>query len=161
LLRLIILFAAIQTFFGLSKLPAYSTVVLKGDANTLGQLIGSAGAGALAGIIIVLPFVQRIKRACIAIGCALIWAGSWYIAFSFSTSLSLSMVCQFMASLGAANILTLSTPLAQELTPVHLHARIISTFLMIILGLQPVANGSIVTKERINQQMGAWATNNI
>ncbi len=143
LLRLIILFAAIQTFFGLSilqLLPAYSTVVLKGDASTLGQLIGSAGAGALAGIVIVLPFVQRIKRACMAIGCALVWAGSWYIAFSFSTSLSVSMICQFMASLGAANVLTLSIALAQELTPVHMRARIISTFLMIILGLQPVAS---------------------
>jgi MFS family permease len=64
LLRLIILFAAIQTFFGMSiiqLLPAYSTVVLHGNARTLGELIGSAGAGALAGIVIVLPFVQRIK----------------------------------------------------------------------------------------------------
>jgi MFS family permease len=159
LLRLIILFAAIQTFFGLSilqLLPAYSTVVLKGDASTLGQLIGSAGAGALAGIIIVLPFVQKIKRSCMAIGGAVIWAGCWYIAFSFSTSLSLSMVCQFMASLGAANVLTLSIGLAQELTPAHMRARIISTFLMIILGLQPVASylvGRIADMIGINKIM--------
>jgi MFS family permease len=143
LLRLIILFAAIQTFFGMSivqLLPAYSTVVLNGNANTLGQLIGSAGAGALVGIVIVLPFVQRIKRSCIAIGGALIWAGSWYIIFSFSRTLPLAMVCQFMASLGAANVLTLSIGLAQELTPVHMRARILSTFMMIIFGLQPVAS---------------------
>ncbi|TMI94114.1 MAG: MFS transporter [Bacteroidetes bacterium] len=143
LLRLIILFAAIQTFFGLSiiqLLPAYSTLVLSGDASTLGKLIGSAGAGALAGIVIVLPFVQRIKRSCVAIGGAVIWAGCWYLALSFSSNLSLSMTCQFMASLGAANVLTLSAGLAQELTPVHLRARIISTFLMIILGLQPFAS---------------------
>ena len=143
LLRLIILFAAIQTFFGFSivqLLPAYSTVVLKGNANTLGQLIGSAGAGALVGIVIVLPFVQRIKRSCIAIGSAVIWAGIWYILFSFSRTLPLAMICQFMASLGAANVLTLSIGLAQELTPAHIRARIISTFMMIIFGLQPVAS---------------------
>jgi len=143
LLRLIILFAAIQTFFGMSiiqLLPAYSTVVLHGNARTLGELIGSAGAGALAGIVIVLPFVQRIKRSCIAIGGAVMWAGCWYIIFSFSTSLSLSIVCQFMASLGAANVLTLSAGLAQELTPTHMRARIISTFFMIIFGLQPIAS---------------------
>jgi len=143
MLRLIILFAAIQTFFGMSilqLLPAYSTIVLKGNANTLGQLIGSAGAGALVGIVIVLPFVKQIKKSCIAIGGALIWAGAWYIVFSFSTSLPLSMVCQFMASLGAANVLTLSIGLAQELTPAHMRARIISTFMMIIFGLQPVAS---------------------
>src|SRR5258705_956494 len=143
LLRLIILFAAIQTFLGFSivqLLPAYSTVVLKGNANTLGQLIGSAGAGALVGIVIVLPFVQRIKRSCIAIGSAVIWAGAWYILFSFSRTLPLAMVCQFMASLGAANVLTLAAGLAQELTPSHMRARIVSTFMMIIFGLQPVAS---------------------
>ena len=70
----------------------------------------------------------------------MIWAGCWYLALSFSSNLSLSMTCQFMASLGAANVLTLSAGLAQELTPVHLRARIISTFLMIILGLQPFAS---------------------
>jgi hypothetical protein len=45
-----------------------------------------------------------------------------------------------MASLGAANVLTLSIGLAQELTPAHMRARIISTFMMIIFGLQPVAS---------------------
>src|SRR5271169_5008113 len=50
------------------------------------------------------------------------------------------MVCQVMASLGASNVLTLSLGLAQELTPVPIRARIVSTFMMIIYGLQPVAS---------------------
>ena len=143
LLRLIILFGAIQAFFGMSivqLLPAFSSVILKGNAKTLGQLYGAAGAGALVGIVIVLPFVQKIKRSCIAIGSAVIWAGCWYILFSFCSSLSLAMLCQFMASLGASNVLTLSLGLSQELTPVHLRARIVSTFMMIIYGLQPIAS---------------------
>jgi MFS family permease len=143
LLRLIILFAAIQAFFGMSivqLLPAFSSVILKGNAKTLGQLYGAAGAGALVGIIIVLPFVQKIKRSCIAIGGAVIWAGCWYILFSFCSSLALAMLCQFMASLGASNVLTLSLGLAQELTPVPIRARIVSTFMMIIYGLQPIAS---------------------
>jgi hypothetical protein len=37
-------------------------------------------------------------------------------------------------------VLTLSLGLAQELTPVHIRARIVSTFMMIIYGLQPVAS---------------------
>ena len=143
LLRFIILFGAIQTFFGMSivqLLPAFSSVILKGNAKTLGQLYGAAGAGALAGIVIVLPFVQKIKRSCLAIGGAVIWAGCWYILFSFCSSLPLAMVCQFMASLGASNVFTLSLGLAQELTPVYIRARIVSTFMMIIYGLQPVAS---------------------
>ena len=142
LLRLIILFGMIQAFFGMSivqLLPAFSTVVLKGDASTLGALIGSAGAGALVGIVIVLPFVQRIKRTCIAIGGGVIWAGAWYFLFSFTKNQSLAMLCQFMASLGAANVVTLSIGLAQELAPVAMRARIVSSFMMIIFGLQPAA----------------------
>ena len=143
LLRLIVLFGAIQAFFGMSivqLLPAFSSVILKGNAKTLGQLYGAAGAGALVGIVIVLPFIQKIKRSCMAIGGAVIWAGCWYILFSFCSSLTLAMVCQFMASLGASNVLTLSLGLAQELTPVDMRARIVSTLMMIIYGLQPVAS---------------------
>jgi hypothetical protein len=121
-------------------LPAFSTEVLNGNASTLGALIGSAGAGALVGIVIILPFFQRIKRSCVAIGSAVIWAGLWYIMFSFVRSQPLAMLCQFMASLGAANVLTLSIGLAQELTPPNMRARIVSTFMMIIFGLQPVAS---------------------
>jgi MFS family permease len=143
LLRLILLFASIQAFFGgsiVQLLPAVSTLILKGNSATLGALVGAAGAGALAGTLFVLPFVQRIKRSCIAIGGAVVWSGIWYIIFSFSKNLHISMLCQFMASLGAANVLTLSIGLAQELTPVNMRARIISAFMMIIFGLQPIAS---------------------
>ncbi|HTS44331.1 MAG TPA: MFS transporter [Puia sp.] len=142
-LRLIILFAAIQTFFGMSivqLLPAFSTIELKGDASTLGRLVGAAGGGALFGVLFVLPFVQRIKKSCLAIGGAVIWAGTWYILFSFSKSLPLAMACQFMASMGATQVFTLSMGLAQEMTPLELRARILSTFMMIIYGLQPFAS---------------------
>jgi MFS family permease len=141
-------FAAVQAFFGLSTiqlLPAVATLILKGDANTLGKLLGAAGAGALVGIVLVMPFIERIKRPCLAIGGALIWSGIWYILFSRSHNLYLSMFCQFMTSLGAANVVTLSIGLAQELTPPGMRARIVSTFLMIIFGLQPVASYLIGT----------------
>ena len=143
LLRLILLFGAIQAFFGMSVvqlLPAFSSLILKGDARTLGRLYGAAGAGSLVGIVIILPFVQKISRSCVAIGGAIIWSGCWYVLFSFCSSLPLAMTCQFMSSLGASNVLTLSLGLAQELTPVQLRARIVSTFMMFIFGLQPLAS---------------------
>jgi hypothetical protein len=45
-----------------------------------------------------------------------------------------------MASLGAANVITMSLGLAQELTPIAMRARILSTLMMIIFGLQPAAS---------------------
>jgi MFS family permease len=143
LLRLIILFGAIQAFLGLSVvqlLPAIASKTLKGNANTLGSLIGAAGAGAFVGTVFVLPFVSRIKKPCIAIGGAVIWAGAWYCILSFCRLLPFCMLCQFMASLGAANVFTLSIGLAQELTPAKMRASIISAFMMIVFGLQPLAS---------------------
>jgi MFS family permease len=81
-----------------------------------------------------------MKLPCIAIGGALIWSGAWYVAFSFTHTLWVAMVCQCMTSLGAANVVTLSIGLAQEMTPPGMRARIVSVFLMIIFGLQPVAS---------------------
>lgn len=60
--------------------------------------------------------------------------------FTFSRTLPVAMTCQFMASLGAVNVLTLSIGLAQELTPVDMRARILSAFMMVVLGLQPIAS---------------------
>ncbi len=143
LLRLIMLFGAIQAFFGMSSvqlLPAIASKILKGDASTLGSLVGAAGAGAFVGTVFVLPFLSRLKKPCIVIGSAVIWAGCWYGLFSFSDSLALSMFCQFMASAGAANVLTLSMGLAQDLTPPNMRASILSTYLMIVFGLQPLAS---------------------
>ena len=143
LLRLVILFSAILTFFGLSivqMMPAIASLMLNGNAQTLGYLLGAAGAGALTGTLFVVPFTQRIKRSCLAIGGSLIWSGCWYITFSFSRNIPFSMLCQFMASLGAANVLTLTSGLAQVLAPPHMRARIVSTILMISFGLQPLAS---------------------
>ena len=155
-LRLIVVFAGVQAFFGLSTiqlLPAISSVVLNGGANTLGRLLGAAGAGALIGILVVLPFLQRIKRSCVAIGGALIWSGAWYVAFAFTHTLWAATVCQCMTSLGAANVVTLAIGLAQEMTPAGMRARILSVFLMIIFGLQPVASYLIgVGADRIGLQ---------
>ncbi|WP_431214173.1 MFS transporter [Puia sp. P3] len=126
-------------------LPAVASDILKGNAATLGRLLGAAGAGALVGIVFVMPFVERIKRPCMAIGGALMWSGVWYILFSRSNNFYLTLACQFMTSLGAANVVTLSIGLSQELTPPGMRARIVSTFLMIIFGLQPVASWLIGT----------------
>jgi len=148
LLKLIMVFAATQAFFGLSTiqlLPAVASDILKGNAATLGKLLGAAGAGALIGIVFVMPFVERIKRPCMAIGGALMWSGVWYILFSRSNNFYFTLACQFMTSLGAANVVTLSIGLSQELTPPGMRARIVSTFLMIIFGLQPVASWLIGT----------------
>lgn len=143
LLLLIILITATQTFFGLSTvqlLPAVVSIILKGNASSLGLILGAAGAGALCGTLFVVPFTQRIAKKCVVLVIAVMWAGAWYIVLSLSHNLALSMLSQFMASLGASNVLVIGNGTLQLVAPEHMRARILSTFIMISLGLQPIAS---------------------
>lgn len=143
LLLLIILITATQTFFGMSTvqlLPAVVSLVLKGNASTLGLILGAAGAGALFGTLFVVPFTQRASKPCVILTFAVMWAGLWYIVLAFSHILALSMISQFMASLGASNVLVIGNGMLQLLAPENMRASILSTFIMISLGLQPIAS---------------------
>lgn len=142
-LRLIILFTIIQTFFGFSIiqiLPDLSTTILKGNAGTLGSLLGAAGAGALVGTLLFVPFVQRIKHSALAIGGGIVWGGLAYMLLALSHNLGLSLFFLFLTGIGGAVAFTLSLGLMQKLAPENMRARLLSALLMISFGLQPIAS---------------------
>jgi MFS family permease len=142
MMRDLILFTMFVTFFGFSivqLLPAVASRLLHGDASTLGLLMGSSGAGALVGTLLLVPLLQKIKHSGYAIGGAIIWSGFCYFLFSFSTSIHISMLFQFAASMGASIVFTMSNGLLQMLAPHAMRARILSTWLMISFGAQPIA----------------------
>jgi MFS family permease len=139
----LILFAFLITFFGLpilNILPSVVTTVLGGDAQALGLLLSASGVGALVGTLIVVPLVQPIRRTGVVIGLAVIWTGSWFFFFSFSTWLPLSMLFLFMVSMTVPVVLATANGLLQTLAPPTMRARLLSTYLTVIFGIQPVAS---------------------
>jgi MFS family permease len=138
----LILFATLVTFFGISLLsffPALAADVLQGNAQTLGVLLASSGAGAFLGATIVAPLAQTAHRIGRVLGLAVIWVGAWWIAVSLSRSVPVSMLCIFLVSLAMPTVMTTVNGLLQVLAPPRMRGRLLSAYLIVSFGIQPLA----------------------
>jgi len=138
----LILFATLVTFFGISLLsffPALAADVLQGDAQTLGILLASSGAGAFIGATIVAPLAQTARRIGRTLGLAVIWVGGWWIAVSFSRTLPLTMLCVFLVSLAMPTVMTTVNGLLQVMAPPKMRGRLLSAYILVSFGIQPLA----------------------
>jgi MFS family permease len=128
----------------LSQLPAVAAQVLGATTEeTLavynGALNAASGAGALFGVVIVVPLAQAQKRSGLVMGLACVWMGVWLLMFSVSTVLPLSIFCLFLGSIGAPTVMTMCLGLTQVMSPDAMRARVLSLFTMLSFGLQPIA----------------------
>ncbi|HZQ06216.1 MAG TPA: MFS transporter [Anaerolineae bacterium] len=138
----ILFLVALVTFFGLSNLslmPAFASTVLGGDAQTLGWLLAASGAGALISVIFVIPFVQAARRTGVVIAVCAIWMGFWIMALAEMRALPLAIATIFLLSLGAPAVIATSLGLAQHMAPPDMRARVVSLFIMVSFGMQPIA----------------------
>jgi MFS family permease len=138
----LILFAVFITFFGISLFgffPALAADVLNGDAQTLGLLLASSGLGALLGATIVAPLAQTARRIGRVLGLAALWVGVGWIAVSLSRVLPLTMLCIFLLSLGTPVVMTTVNGLLQVLAPPKMRGRLLSAYIIVSFGIQPLA----------------------
>lgn len=139
----LMLFTAVATLFGMANMqimPAFATDVLHGGPEVLGLLMGASGAGALTSALLVVPLVQRIRLTGWMLTGVLAWIGSWFIIFSLSTWFSLSLAGMYFTGMGLPIIMTTCNGLLQSLAPPNMRARLISTWIMIGFGMQPLAS---------------------
>lgn len=136
----LLLISACVPFFSLGAvglIPAIVTDYLGGGPRTLGWVEGAAGAGALAGSLLVVPAVQQIRRAGWVVIGALIWVGAWLAALACSGWTWLWVIGMFLGSAGVPVVMTTSTGLLQVLAPPDMKARLISIWMMLSFGMQP------------------------
>ncbi len=142
------IFALFVVFFVLSivlsQLPAVAAQVLGAvDEDQLalynGALNAASGAGALFGVVLVVPLAQAQKRSGWVMGLGCLWMGFWFLMFSMSTILPLSVICLFLGSIGAPTVMTMCLGLTQLMSPDAMRARMLSLFTMLSFGLQPFA----------------------
>lgn len=128
-------------FWGLlnNVIPSIASKILNGNAETLGAILGASGAGALVSIVIIVPLAQAARYGGRVLTASALWLGVWLILFSFSREVPLSMLCMFMASMGAPIIFTMALGLIQLMAPADMRARLLSLFTMISFGMQPIA----------------------
>jgi MFS family permease len=138
----LIVLATLVTFFGISLLsffPALAADVLQGDAQTLGILMASSGAGAFIGAIIVAPLAQTTRRIGRTLELAVLWVGLWWIAVSFSHALPVAMACIFLVSIAMPTVMTTVNGLLQVMAPPKMRGRLLSAFIIVSFGIQPIA----------------------
>lgn len=137
------LFAVLLTFFVFSiimnVLPAVASKLLSGDAETLGTLMASSGAGALIAVLFVVPLTQALKRVGLVMTAAVFWLSIWLSVFAQSRSLPLSMLALFFGSMGAPTVMTMAMGLIQSMSPPEMRGRLASLFTTITFGMQPLA----------------------
>ena len=139
----IILFAVLVVFFGISLLNFFPSLVaetLGGDAQTLGLLLASAGAGALIGVTIFAPLAQSFKRTGVVMALGVMWAGFWWIMVSRSQSVPLSMLFICLVSWGVPAVLTTANGLLQTMAPPAMRGRLLATYIIVSFGIQPISS---------------------
>src|SRR5207244_2980399 len=135
-------FSVMVTFFGISSiiiLPAVVSLVFGGGADMLGFLLAASGAGALVGALFLTPLAQRARRTGSMLAANVVWSGVWLVLFSFSRTFAYAAIAIFFVSLTIPVVLTTANGLLQILAPPDMRGRVLSIFLMISFGAQPIA----------------------
>lgn len=138
----LVLFTAMVAFFAMSTIfifPAVTAEVFHGSADLYGLLLGSSGAGALVGSIILTPLAQGVRRTGLVLAGATLWTAAWLLLFASTASFPLAATAVFFTSLTIPVVLTTANGLMQVLAPPDMRARLLSTLLMVSFGVQPLA----------------------
>ncbi len=147
-------FSVMVTFFGIS-----SIIIL--PADMLGFLLASSGAGALIGALFLTPLAQRARRTGSMLAANVVWSGVWLVLFSFSHTFLYAAIAIFFVSLTIPVVLTTANGLLQILAPPDMRGRVLSIFLMISFGAQPIAALLIGVAADAFTPMGAVLLNGI
>ena len=137
IISMMVVFLALSIVF--SQLPAVAANLLGGDAATLGILQAASGAGALIGVLVVIPVLQALRRSGVAMALSLVWIGVWLLVFSAARTPVLSSFALLLGSIGAPTVLATTLGLVQFMSPLEMRSRIMGLFTMIIFGLQTFA----------------------
>ena len=116
--------------------PVFARDILHAGSEGLGLLMGAAGMGAMAGAL-ALAARRSVQGAPERVTWALMLLGTSLILFAGSTSLYLSMACMFLTGIGIITQLATSNIFLQMTAPQEMRGRIISLFMLSLIGMAP------------------------
>ncbi len=126
----------------MTLMPVFADKVLHGGPHTLGWLMGATGIGALIGA---LGLASRANSAGLSrwIEFGMLGTGGGLLVFAWSPWLLLSMPLLVLIGLCGVMGTTSANTLIQSLAPEHLRGRVVSIYLMILMGSTPI--GALVS----------------
>jgi MFS family permease len=142
LIRTIVLFVAVVSVFGwsfMAMLPVVAKRTFGLGASGMGYLYSAFGLGSLTATFIVSMSSGRIRSSDMVIGGILIFAVA-LAAFTFTTYVPLALFCLFISGLGMLSAFATMTATVQRLVEDRFRGRVMSIYLMVLMGLMPVGN---------------------
>ena len=143
-IRALLLLIALISLAGMPYtviMPVFARDILKGNANTLGFLLGAVGTGALMGALYLAS-----RKSVLGLGRWIAIAASIFsiglICFSFSKNIYLSLLLMFFTGFGMMMQMASSNTLLQTLTDDDKRGRVMSLYVMAFMGTAPF--GSIL-----------------
>jgi hypothetical protein len=88
----------------------------------------------------VLPITNSLQRTGLVIGSAVVWTGAWFLVFSLSAQFLPAMISVFLVGLGIPSVMTSALGLLQVAAPLDMRARLVSLFVIVTFGMQPLAS---------------------
>ncbi len=139
----LMIFTGLVTFFGFSNstiLPSFASDTLHGDAGLYGVLMGFSGAGALISVLFIVPWGQRMKNAGTMLAVTIAVAGAAFALFALTRTPALAMAAYFLTGMPVPLVLTTTNGLIQYLAPGQMRGRLLTLYLMLSFGLQPISS---------------------
>lgn len=139
----LLVFVAWMTFFGMSVVnlfPAVASQVLHGDERTLSLLMAILGLGALISVVFVVPFAQSMRRPGLVVASAVVWMGTWLAITTSNDNLPMWLFCNLMIWLSGPVVMTMALGLLQRMAPADMRGRLVSLWVMVGFGMQPLGN---------------------
>lgn len=142
LIRTIVLFVAVVSVFGwsfMAMLPVVAKRTFGLGASGMGYLYSAFGLGSLTATFVVSMSRERIKNSVMVIGGILVFSLALG-AFTFTTYVPLALFCLFISGLGMLSAFATMTATVQHLVDDRFRGRVMSIYLMVLMGLMPIGN---------------------
>jgi MFS family permease len=120
-------------------MPIFAAKVFAGGADTLGFLIGAAGLGGIAGMLL-LASRRDVRGLMNWITAAAFAAGTALIAFAYSTSFALSLALIAMVGLSALTVAMGVSTIVQTIVDDRMRGRVLGLFVVAFLGMFPLGS---------------------
>lgn len=139
--RLLLMQMLVHCIFGLAYfplLPYFAKNVLGGDARAFGALGSANAAGALLAAVIITVFGDRLSRVRLR-SAALLSYSLLLAAFTLARTFPPALLLVFAVGWSGVTTLTLSNTLLQMMVPDALRGRVMSVYVLIVMGVSQLA----------------------
>ncbi|HWR01297.1 MAG TPA: MFS transporter [Chlorobaculum sp.] len=142
LIRTIVLFVAVVSIFGwsfMAMLPVVAKRTFGLGASGMGTLFSAFGLGSLAATFFVSMSSGKIRASAMVVGGILTFTIA-LLAFTFTDNVPLALFFLFISGLGMLSAFATMTATVQRLVEDRYRGRVMSIYLMVLMGLMPLGN---------------------